>query len=412
MLELEGIGPGPLGACILADFGADVVSISRLVKGKVHSMSDPVSRGKRSIALDLKTPEGLAALKRLASKADVFIEPFRPGVVEKMGCGPDVMCALNPRLIYGRMTGFGQGGTKFEKMAGHDANYLALSGTLDLFRREGDRPAPPANFAGDYAGGGVMLAMGVLLALLDRGKSGKGQVIDAAMVDGASYVALPLHKWAQSGFVPVGEDGHLDTSKAVLMQAPHFCESYLCKPDPAKLAGCKEYMSVQAIEPAFYAKLVKGMGLKLDQLPGQMDKSSWPWMKTRFRGIFLAKTREEWAAIYYGTDACAVPILSAIEAAMHPHNVKRGSWLPTPGMPGKFEPAPAPKLSRTPGHAPRPGPIAGGDTRTVMAEFGFSATEVHDLIKIGAAGEAKPGRGSAALPPVAASLLRDKTSKL
>ena len=173
VLELEGIGPGPLGACILADFGADVVSISRLVKGKVRSQADPVSRGKRSIALDLKSPEGLAALKRLASKADVFIEPFRPGVVEKMGCGPEVLCALNPRLIYGRMTGFGQGGTKFEKMAGHDANYLALSGTLDLFRREGDRPAPPANFAGDYAGGGVMLAMGVLLALIDRGKSGK-----------------------------------------------------------------------------------------------------------------------------------------------------------------------------------------------------------------------------------------------
>jgi alpha-methylacyl-CoA racemase len=197
VLELEGIGPGPLAACVLADFGADVITISRVVKGRVASQADPVSRGKRSIALDLKSADGVATLKKMVKQADVFIEPFRPGAVEKLGIGPDVLCAENPRLIYGRMTGFGQGGTKFEKMAGHDANYLALAGTLDLFRRGDERPLPPANFAGDYAGGGMMLAMGVLIAVIERATSDKGQVIDAAMVDGANYVALPLYKWMQ-----------------------------------------------------------------------------------------------------------------------------------------------------------------------------------------------------------------------
>mmetsp|Transcript_145622 Transcript_145622/g.279260 ORF Transcript_145622/g.279260 Transcript_145622/m.279260 type:complete len:406 (-) Transcript_145622:61-1278(-) len=385
VLELEGIGPCPLAACVLADFGAEVITVCRVSKGVVQSQGDPVSRGKRSIGVDLKSAEGLALVKAMTAKVDVFLEPFRPGVVEKMGLGPNELCAANPRLIYGRMTGFGQGGTRFEKMAGHDANYLALAGTLDLFRRADERPFPPANFAGDYAGGGMMLAMGVLLALLERHGSGKGQVIDAAMVDGANYVALPLFKWAQGSFVPTQKDGHMDPSRFILVQAPHWVDSYLCKEDPSK-PGTKQYMSVQAIEPQFYAALLKGLGLESTPgLPSQFDRSAWPWMKVRFASIFLTKTRSEWAEIFYGTDACCVPILNAQEAAQHPHNVARGSFAPTPGSDGKlFEPAPAPKLSRTPGSAPRPGPVPGGDTQSVLAEFGFADLQIASLMKNGA----------------------------
>jgi len=226
-----------------------------------------------------------------------------------------------------------------------------------------------------------MLAMGVLLALLERGRSGKGQVIDAAMVDGANYVALPLYKWAQTGFVPVGSDGHVDTSKFVLGQAPHYVEAYLCKADPSK-PNTKQYMSVQAIEPQFYAALLKGLGLEGAQgLPGQNDRSAWPWMKVRFASIFLTKTRDEWASIFYDTDACCVPVLNAQEAATHPHNVARGSFAPTPGAHGRFEPAPAPKLSRTPGYLPRPGPVPGIHTREVLAEFGFAGPEISTLFE-------------------------------
>lgn len=318
VLELEGIGPAPLATCVLADFGADVITVCRASGGKVLSQHDPVSRGKRSISVDVKSKEGLAALKALAAKVDVFVEPFRPGVVEKLGLGPEVLCELNPRLIYGRMTGFGQGGTAYTEMAGHDANYLSLSGALDFFRRGTERPMPPANFGGDYAGGGMMLAMGVLLALMERQRSGKGQVIDAAMLDGANYVALPLYKWRQTGLCPTRPDGHVDAEKFFLTQAPHFSDTYLCKEDPAK-PGSRQYVSVQAIEPQFYAALLKGLGLEgAAGLPKQNDKSSWSWMKARFASIFLTKTRDEWAKIFEGTDACCVPVLNADEAAKHP----------------------------------------------------------------------------------------------
>lgn len=360
----------------------------RASRGKVQSQGDPVSRGKRSIALDVKSQEGAAAVRRMATQADVFLEPFRPGVAERLGLGPEVLCGANPRLVYGRMTGFGQGGTGYEKMAGHDANYLALSGVLDFLRRGDERPFPPVNLAGDYAGGGMMLAMGVLLALLERSRSGKGQVIDAAMVDGANYVALPLHKWGQAGaFFPIGGDGHLDAARSVLNQAPHWVEAYLCKEDPKK-PRTRQYMSVQAIEPQFYAALLRGLGLDGAALPAQHEASAWPSMKARFASIFLTKTRDEWADIFYGTDACCVPVLNASEAAAHPHNQARGSFAPTPGSKGLLEPAPAPKLSRTPGHLPRPRPVPGADTRAVLQEYGFEEAEVAELLSRGAAAEA------------------------
>lgn len=383
VLELEGIGPCPLAACVLADYGAEVITVCRAGKNGVMSQNDPVSRGKRSIAINLQSPEGVATLKKLTAKADVFLEPFRPGTTEKLGIGPEVLCAENTRLVYGRMTGFGQGGNKFEKMAGHDANYLALSGSLDFFRRGDESPFPPANFAGDYAGGAMMLAMGVLLALLERQNSGKGQVIDAAMTDGANYIALPLHKWAAAGFAPMRSDGHLDAGSWILTQASHFVDSYLCKEDPRK-PGTKQYMSVQTIEPQFYKALLKGLDLENEKgLPHQYDRSAWDWMKARFASIFLTKTRDEWAEIFYGTDACCVPVLNIEEAAAHPHNVARGSFAPSPGTDGKFEPAPAPKLSRTPGHDPRPNPVPGAHTGAVLAEFGFADADISALLKSG-----------------------------
>mmetsp|Transcript_95899 Transcript_95899/g.150909 ORF Transcript_95899/g.150909 Transcript_95899/m.150909 type:complete len:403 (-) Transcript_95899:20-1228(-) len=381
VLELEGIGPGPLAACVLADYGADVVTVCRVGAKGVSSQGDPVSRGKRSIAINLQSPGGVATLKKLVRNADVFIEPFRPGTTERLGIGPDVLCNENPRLIYGRMTGFGQGGNKFERMAGHDANYLALSGALDFFRRGESPPFPPANFAGDYAGGAMMLAMGVMLALLERQRSGKGQVVDAAMIDGANYISLPLYKWHQSGFMPKLQDGHMDASSFILTQASHFVDSYLCKEDPKK-PGTKQYMSVQSIEPQFYAALLKGMGLDQEKnLPHQFDKAAWPWMKVRFASIFATRTRDEWAEIFYGTDACCVPVLNAAEAASHPHNVARGSFAPTPGSDGLFEPAPAPKLSRTPGYDPRPSPVPGAHTRAVLAECGLQEAEIDTLFE-------------------------------
>eukprot|EP00656_Telonema_subtile_P014712 TRINITY_DN17594_c0_g1_i1.p1 TRINITY_DN17594_c0_g1~~TRINITY_DN17594_c0_g1_i1.p1 ORF type:complete len:332 (+),score=49.43 TRINITY_DN17594_c0_g1_i1:275-1270(+) len=316
-------------------------------------------------------------MRQMASRADVFIEPFRPGVCEKLGLGPDVLCKLNSRLIYGRMTGFGQGGNKFEKMAGHDANYLALSGLLDLFRRGDERPFPPVNFAGDYAGGAVMLVMGVLLSVIERASSGKGQVVDAAMVDGAAYVALPMFKWMQGGFLPVDEYGHLDAKRSMLNQAPPWVESYECKPDPSK-PGLKQYVSVQAIEPQFYEVLIRLLGLS--ELPSQLDADEWPATKTMFAQAFLTKTRDEWAEIFYGTDACVVPVLNPHEAALHPHNQIRGTYGPTPGSDGEWEPAPAPKLSRTPGHQPRASPEPGAHTEQVLREFGLSESEVQKLL--------------------------------
>jgi len=255
---------------------------------------------------------------------------------------------------------------------------------LDVFRREQERPQTPCNFAGDYAGGGTILAMGVLLALLERAQSGRGQVIDAAMVDGANYVALPIFKWLQMNFIPSRADGHVDAPASVLHQGPHFCDTYLCLQDPNKPAGKQEYVSVQAIEPHFYKLLLEKLGLgETPGLPKQGDRNGWEWMKIRFRQIFVTKTRDEWGDIFYGTDACVVPVLTVTEAAVHPHNVARKSFAPTPGKEGLFEPAPAPKLSRTPGYDPRPSPIPGGHTETVLREYGVSAEAVAGLLKAG-----------------------------
>lgn len=329
-----------------------------------------------------------------------------------MGLGPKDVEALNPRLIYARLTGWGQGGdAKIEKSAGHDANYLALSGALDLWRRaDGERPQPPANFAGDYAGGGLMCAIGILLAVRERHKSGRGQVVDCAMLDGASYIAWPTLK----GLVqqppgeqksPIGglnellaksgktEQGDTDPTGNLMSQAAHFANVYQAKPD-SRRPGRVEYVSVQAAEPGFYRALLRGLGLEGDpSLPPQMDRTSWPMMQKRFAAIFLTKTRDEWAEIFRGSDACFAPVLNAEEAWEHPHNKSRGTFAPSASHPGKFEPAPAPKLSRTPGFDPRPDPIPGADTRAVLGELGLGQAKIEELFKAGATADETAERG-------------------
>lgn len=402
VVELEGIGGGPLAACMLADFGAEVITVSRVSNGKFFHQGDPVSRGKKSIGLDLKSPGGMEIMRELLKTADVFLEAFRPGVTEKMGLGPSDVEAINPRTIYARLTGWGQGGDPaFEKAAGHDANYLALSGALDLWRRGTvdspgeERPLPPANFAGDYAGGALMCAIGILLAVRERRHSGKGQVVDCAMLDGAAYIAWPTLK-GHANSRPGGADKNMYGDQLTVSNqgSNHYTNIYQTKEDPRR-PGRVEYVSTQAIEPAFYRALLNGLGLDeaRDGLPKQNNREEWPMMRKKFAAIFMTKTRDEWAEIFRGTDACFAPVLNAEEAWENPHNMGRGTFAPSASHPGKFEPAPAPHLSRTPGHNPRADPIPGADTRAVLKQIGVGDSKIEELFKTGAIGDEKSPTG-------------------
>ena len=378
VLEIAGLAPAPFAGMLLADHGASVVRVDRCSRGRAKFSMDTLCRGKRSIALDLKAPAGRDALRRLARGADVLIEPFRPGVMERLGLGPDVLCADNPRLVYARMTGFGQGGQPATRdAAGHDINYLAVSGVLSALRKQGETPHPPVNLLGDFAGGGMLCAVGVLLALLERARSGKGQVVDAAMVDGAAYLASFLWKGTNAGLMDNSLEG---VGGNLLDGGAHFYGTYACADG--------KHFAVGAIEPQFYAKLCAGLGLDRDELPAQLDADAWPALKRKVAAIFKTKTRDEWAAIFEGTDACAFPILDYEEAAAHPHNVARGTFLRTREG-DAWEPGPAPKLSRSPGvGAAGAMPQAGEHTRAVLAEYGFSGGEVGALLDAGVAAQA------------------------
>eukprot|EP00511_Aplanochytrium_stocchinoi_P000042 CAMPEP_0204822056 /NCGR_PEP_ID=MMETSP1346-20131115/238_1 /ASSEMBLY_ACC=CAM_ASM_000771 /TAXON_ID=215587 /ORGANISM="Aplanochytrium stocchinoi, Strain GSBS06" /LENGTH=387 /DNA_ID=CAMNT_0051948071 /DNA_START=1643 /DNA_END=2803 /DNA_ORIENTATION=- len=373
VVEIAGLAPAPFAGLCLADFGASVVRVDRSKNGATITNMDTLSRGKRSIALDLKSEEGQKVFKILISKSDVLIEPFRPGVMERLGLGPDVLLALNPRLIYARMTGFGQGGDPdVSKAAGHDTNYIALSGVLSALRSAGQKPQPPANLLGDFGGGGLICAFGILLALMERQNSGKGQVVDAAMVDGAAYLASAIFSGNSVG----AWSNDLDTVGTNLLDGgAHFYQTYECKDG--------KFMSLGAIEPQFYAELLKGMGLdeKQDNLPNRMDSSQWPQMKERFARIFLTKPRDEWAEIFKGKDACAFPILSLQEAIANKHNVARGTFVKKEGSIDTHEPAAAPKLSRTPAHGSRPMPVPGSHTLEILTEFGFSTDQIQSMLK-------------------------------
>jgi alpha-methylacyl-CoA racemase len=363
VVEMAGLAPAPFCGMILADFGADVVRVDRVGAGSM----DQLARGKRSIAVNLKSSDGVETVLRLIERADVLLEPYRPGVMERLGLGPEVATKRNPRLVYARLTGFGQDGP-YASMAGHDTNYIAISGALSLIGRKGERPLPPVNLLGDFAGGGMLCALGISLALLERAHSGKGQIVDAAMVDGAAYLSTFVYKFRNSG---MWRD---ERGTNMLDGGAPFYETYRTRDG--------EYLSVGAIEPQFYAALLHGLGVDAAAMPHQMDQSKWPETGARFAVIFATKTRAEWCAIFDGTDACVAPILNLGEVADHPHNVARRLLIPD--AKGKLEPAPAPRLSRTPGDGGRPLPEVGEHTRAVLAEYGFPDADVARLIEAGA----------------------------
>ena len=370
VIELAGIGPGPFCAMVLSDMGAEVLRIDRAdrVTGQdgERPPADVLNRGRRSIGVDLKQPAAVEAVLRLVERADVLIEGFRPGVTERLGLGPEVCLARNPRLIYGRMTGWGQVGP-LAAAAGHDINYISLAGVLHAIGRPGQAPVPPMNLVGDFGGGGLILAFGVACALVERARSGQGQVIDAAMVDGAALLMAAIHGLRAMGAWTEERGTNMLDSGA------HFYDAYETKDG--------KYVSVGSIEPQFYELLLKHSGLTGEELPPQRDQRQWPRMKARLAEIFRTRTRDEWCAIMEGTDVCFAPVLSMSEAYEHPHNVARGTFVSVAGVP---QPGPAPRFSRTPGAISRPPARPGQHTDEALADWGFATDEVRSLREAGA----------------------------
>ncbi|MFI6321788.1 CaiB/BaiF CoA transferase family protein [Nonomuraea sp. NPDC050556] len=353
VLELAGLAPGPFAGMMLADHGAEVLRVDRVAAVTDRPRADVMDRGKHSIGLDLKSPEGVAAFKELVKNADVVIDVFRPGVAERLGIGPEDLHAVNPRLIYGRMTGWGQDGP-LAPTAGHDIDYIAISGVLSMLGREGDKPTPPINILGDFAGGGLMLAYGVLLALFERERTGMGRVIDAAMVDGASILFAMFYHGVQSGFWGARGTNLLDTG------APMY--------DTYETADGK-FLAVGSLEPQFWEAMVTLMGLT--DLPSRDDRAQWPALKARLADAFKARTRAEWEAVFDGSDACVSPVLEMNEAAKHPHNVARGSFVDVGGI---SHPAPAPRLV-----GEEPQDLSPATRLTDLSEWGLTAEAADKL---------------------------------
>jgi alpha-methylacyl-CoA racemase len=365
ILEIAGIGPGPFAAMALADMGADVLRIDRTQNVSPDPGEEPpgdlLNRGRRSVGIDLKHPDGVAALLRLVEQADALLEGFRPGVMERLGLGPDVCLERNPRLVYGRMTGWGQTGP-LAHAAGHDINYIALAGTLHGIGRAGEKPLPPLNLVGDFGGGGMLLAFGIVTALFERSRSGVGQVVDAAMVDGAALLMTMMHGFRHLGLWSDERGANL------LDTGSHFYDTYE--------TADGEFISIGSIEPQFYQELLRLSGLEGEELPRQMDRRSWAPLANRFTEIFKSKTRDEWCEIMEGTDVCFAPVLSMGEAYEHPHNVARGTFVE---VAGKLQPGPAPRFSRTPAEISRPPSHAGQHTDDALAEWGFAAEDIARL---------------------------------
>jgi alpha-methylacyl-CoA racemase len=368
IIELAGLGALPFGSLKLADMGASIVRVERLSDvpadraPRRHSSWD---RGRQSIAVDLKNAGGVETVLRLDASADVFLESFRPGVTERLGLGPDDVTARNPRIVYGRLTGWGQRGP-LAPTAGHSLNYEAITGVIRAIGPAGGPPVPLLQIIGDFAGGGLLMAYGVVCALLEAQRSGIGQVVDAAMVDGTMSLLAPYYGMAESGF-------HTDEMNANLFDggAPFY--------NVYETADGK-YISVAPIEPHFYALLLDKMGLEGEELPGQNDRAQWPVLRARFAEVFLTKTRDEWCALLEGTDACFAPVLTFSEARSYPHHVERDSFVDD-----RPEVAIAPRLSRTPGDPRASSPAyPGADTDTVLADYGFSTAEIADLRERGA----------------------------
>ncbi len=370
VIELAGIGPAPMCAMLLSDLGAEVLRIDRTADAglgiAMKTKYSLLNRGRRSIALDLKRPEATEAVLRLAGQADALIEGFRPGVMERLGLGPDVCLARNPRLVYGRMTGWGQEGP-LASAAGHDINYIAVSGALHSIGRRGEAPVPPLNLIGDFGGGALYLAFGVVAGLLEAQKSGKGQVVDTAMVDGAASLMTAIYGMHGSG---IWSD---ERGTNILDTGAHYYDVYETKDG--------KYISIGSIETKFYDELLRLSGLKREELAPQNDRKSWPQMKDRVAALFRTKTRDEWCAIMEGSDICFAPVLSMTEAPHHPHNQHRGTFIEQDGV---VQPAPAPRFSRTPGAIQRPPSQPGEHTEEALRDWGFSAPELERLRACGA----------------------------
>ncbi len=365
ILEIAGIGPGPFASMMLSDMGAEILRIDRAQSVTGADPESPsldfLARGRRSVALDLKQPDGVALLLKLVEGADALLEGFRPGVMERLGVGPDVCLARNPRLVYGRMTGWGQEGP-LAQAAGHDINYIALAGALEPIGRRGEKPLPPLNLVGDFGGGGMLLAYGVVCALVERATSGSGQVVDAAMVDGAAALMTIFHGAQQSGWWKEERGTNMLDSGA------HFYDTY-------ETADGK-FVSFGAIEPQFYAELIEKLGLAAEDLPPQMDRSQWPAQKERFTKLVKTRTRDEWCEILEGSDACFAPVLSMTEARSHPHIRARETFVEVAGAP---QPGPAPRFSRTPCEISGPPPHPGQHTDEALSDWGIEASEIARL---------------------------------
>jgi len=367
VIELAGIGPAPMGGMMLADMGAEVIRIERVGAADPRIMENVSGRGKKSVVLNLKEPAGLETLLRMVENADVLIDPYRPGVCEKLGLGPELCLERNPKLVFARMTGWGQEGP-LAHAAGHDINYISLTGALYAMGRKGEKPVPPLNLVGDMGGGGMLLVTGILAALLEAANSGKGQVIDAAMVDGAAQLMWMFH-----GFESIGGWDATQRESNMLDGGAHFYDSYECADG--------EYISIGSIEPQFYALLKELAGLSEEEFGDQNDKAKWPAMKEKLTAVFRQKTRDEWCELMEGTDVCFAPILSFKDAPKHPANVARNTYIEVDGL---TQPAPAPRFSRTPSGVEHATHALGEDTDAVLAAMGFGEQEIAGLREAGA----------------------------
>jgi alpha-methylacyl-CoA racemase len=364
IIELAGIGPGPFCGMMLADMGAEVIRVERFSAAADSAATAPkdiLARNRRSIAVDLKSPAGIETVMRLMEGADALFEGFRPGVTERLGLGPDQCLERNERLVYGRMTGWGQDGP-MAQAAGHDINYIGLAGALHAMGRAGEKPVPPLNLVGDFGGGGMLLAYGLVCALLEVSKSGKGQVVDAAMIDGTSALMAMFYSMSASGRF------HLERGTNLLDGGAHFYDTYRTKDD--------EHICIGSIEPQFYALLIEKAGLDAEKFAPQMDESQWPELKAELTNVFLTKTRAQWCQLMEGTDVCFAPVLNLEEATEHPHSKARNSYLQVDGV---LQHAPAPRFSRTKAGEVKGARVPGEDSRAVLQEFGFSDAEVGQL---------------------------------